>query len=262
MKKSLFIATLCLPAIIGCSDDNSGEEPIDVKLLPEIENVSLNNHSSSQEIMLMRNVESEGATVSLKYDSPWIRDLKLKGEVVSFNVLENTDIETGHRFDTIVISVQEKRIGTICVSQARKPISTERLQWATVDALYRNKALCNSDMSGKEVTMAIYNLSKTTNGQDSYKNYPAFAYCIEMNHDPEHNMEWHLPSMDEMKNYIQGQSYEGTPIFSHNYWWTASENDIRGDAFNLYSKSVASRGSVDKGGSWWVMAFRNGQMEE
>lgn len=260
MRKYLVISALCL-IFIGCSDKNANS-PLDAKLLPKMDNVSLNNHSSFQEVKLARDVDSEGAVVSLKYDSPWIRDLQLKGNIISFNCLENTDIETGHRFDTIIISVQNKRIGTICVTQARKPISSKELQWATIDALYRNKALCNSDMSGKQVTMAIYSLSKTTNGKDSYKNYPAFAYCIEMNHDPENNMEWHLPSLKEMRKYINGQSFEGTPIFSHNYWWTASENDLRGDAFNLYSKSAASRGSVDKWESCWVMAFRNGEMEE
>ncbi len=35
---------------------------------------------------------------------------------------------------------------------------------------------------------------ETTNGNDSYRNYPAFAFCIVMNHDPENNMEWYLPS--------------------------------------------------------------------
>ena len=134
--------------------------------------------------------------------------MKLSGKTISFNVLENSEIETGHRFDTIVISYKNERIGAICVTQARKPISTKRLVWALSNAMYRNKALCNSGMSGLEVTKAIYNLSKTTNGKDSYKNYPAFAYCIEMNHDPENNMEWHLPSENEIRAYAKGQSYK------------------------------------------------------
>lgn len=128
--------------------------------------------------------------------------------------------------------------------------------------MYRDKALCGHGMSGIEITKAIYNLEKTTNGKDSYKNYPAFVYCIEMNHDPENNMEWHLPSFDEMMACRKGQSYIGTPLEQHNYWWTATENSIRGDAFNLYSKSIVSRSSVSKSGDWWVMVFRNGYMEE
>ena len=157
--------------------------------------------------------------------------MKLSGKTISFNVLENSEIETGHRFDTIVISYKNERIGAICVTQARKPISTKRLVWALSNAMYRNKALCNSGMSGLEVTKAIYNLSKTTNGKDSYKNYPAFAYCIEMNHDPENNMEWHLPSENEIRAYAKGQSYKGTPLYQHNYWWSSSENSINGNAY-------------------------------
>ena len=33
-------------------------------------------------------------------------------------------------------------------------------------------------------------------------------------------------------------------------------------AFNVYSGSVASRGSVSKAGEWWVVAYRNGKIEE
>ena len=156
-----------------------------------------------------RDIESEGCIINLKDNSYWITKLKLSGKTISFNVLENSEIETGHRFDTIVISYKNERIGAICVTQARKPISTKRLVWALSNAMYRNKALCNSGMSGLEVTKAIYNLSKTTNGKDSYKNYPAFAYCIEMNHDPENNMEWHLPSENEIRAYAKGQWCEG-----------------------------------------------------
>lgn len=230
--------------------------------LPEMKNISLNYHSSEQTIQLVRDVEKEGAIVFLKDDSYWISKLKLNGNTITFTALENQDVEQGHRYDTIVISINNERKGTICVSQARKPISPERLQWAVSNAMYRNKALCESGLSGQEITQAIYNLEKTTNGQDSYKNYPAFAYCIEMNHDPENNMEWHLPSLSEMKVYAKGQSYDGTPFEKHNYWWSATENSLRGDAFNLYSVTTASRGSVDKGGDWWVMAFRDGKMEE
>ena len=31
---------------------------------------------------------------------------------------------------------------------------------------------------------------------------------------------------------------------------------------NVYSGSVASRGSVSKAGEWWVVAYRNGKIEE
>lgn len=260
MKKNYFqLAILPMMLFTACSsDDENGNE--EVVQLPKTNNVSLNYHSSEQVVSLPVNIESIGCTVQLKDASYWITKLKLAGNTISFNVLENGDIETGHRFDTIVISNKGKKIGSICVTQARKPISTKRLVWAMADAMYRNKALCSSDMSGLEITKAIYNLSKTTNGKDCYKNYPAFAYCIEMNHDPENDMEWHLPSKEEINAYAIAQSFKGTPFYQHVYWWSASE--LNGNAFNIHSESTASRGPVSKGEDWWVMAFRNGKMEE
>ena len=263
MKKiflPLFALTICLAS---CSKEDGNLTTEQIKPLPQLDNISLNYHNSDQEIELTRDIEKEGAILTVKDDSYWISKLKLNGNKITFTALENQDIEVGHRFDTILISINDVRIGSICVSQARKPISGKRLVWAVSDAMYRNKALCTSDMSGMEITKAIYNLEKTTNGKDSYKNYPAFAYCIEMNHDPKRNMEWHLPSLYEMKAYMKGQSYIGTPFDQHNYWWSATENTLTGDdAFNLYSQSAVSRGAVSKGGAWWVMAFRNGKMEE
>lgn len=265
MKKVLFMLPVlaALFVLVSCSNDDNDIEEQSIQNLPSIDNVSLNYHASEQEIVLPMEVESVGAEISLRDNSYWISQLQLSGDIITFKVLENQDTEAGHRYDTIVISAKNKIIGTVCVSQARKPITGKRLVWAVSDAMYRNKALCTSDMSGMEITKAIYNLEKTTNGKDSYKNYPAFAYCIEMNHDPERNMEWHLPSLYEMKAYMKGQSYIGTPFDQHNYWWSATENTLTGDdAFNLYSQSAVSRGAVSKGGAWWVMAFRNGKMEE
>ena len=263
MKKILFLMVAILPTMLftACSDDD-GEEDVKVQKLPQIDNISLNYHPSEEIVSLPRDIESEGCIINLKDNSYWITKFKLSGKTISFNVLENSEIETGHRFDTIVISYKNERIGAICVTQARKPISTKRLVWALSNAMYRNKALCNSGMSGLEVTKAIYNLSKTTNGKDSYKNYPAFAYCIEMNHDPENNMEWHLPSENEIRAYAKGQSYKGTPLYQHNYWWSSSENSINGNAYYIHSESTASIGAVSKGGDWWVIAFKNGKMEE
>lgn len=266
MKKFFSLMTvLALMQIVfvSCSSDDNDSDVNLAPQLPKLKNVSLNYHHSEQNVSLPFDIEAKGCSVYLKYSSYWITKLKLSGRTISFNVLENGDIEIGHRFDTLVISNSKGgRIGSICVTQARRPISMKRLVWAMADAMYKNKALCKSDMSGLEITKAIYNLSKTTNGKDSYKNYPAFAYCIEMNHDPENNMEWHLPSEDEIRVCANGQSYKGTPFYQHNYWWSASENSLTGDAFNIHSESTASRGAVSKSGDWWVMAFRNGKMEE
>lgn len=261
MRYPISILAISIFIFTSCSKDESSQV-INIKPLPQIDNINLNYHNTEQSIEVSRNIEDEGASVSLKDDSYWISKLRLNGSQITFTALENQEMEKGHRFDTIIIDIKGQIIGTICVSQARKPISPKRLAWAMTEAMYKNKALCESELSGQEITKAIYNLEKTTNGKDSYRNYPAFAYCIEMNHDPEKSMEWHLPSLNEMKAYAKGQSYNGTPFEEHNYWWSATENSLRGDAFNLYSASTVSRGSVSKSNDWWVMAFRNGKMED
>ena len=245
---------------ISCSSE---DEPFGkVSPLQHINDVSLNYYPSHKSITLSRDVEVEGAKIYLKKGVSWINNLKLKGNNISFDVEENTTTKEGHRFDTIVIESKGARLGTICVTQARNPFSNTRLKWANSNALYKSSPLSSKDLSGLEMTKLVYNLEKTTGGKDSYKNYPAFAFCIEMNHDPENNMEWYLPSEDEIKSYAHGQSYSGTPIAKHNYWWSSSENSINGNAYNVYSGSVASLGAVTKSEEWWVVAFRNGKIEE
>ena len=67
---------------------------------------------------------------------------------------------------------------------------------------------------------------------------------------------------NEIRAYAKGQSYKGTPLYQHNYWWSSSENSINGNAYYIHSESTASIGAVSKGGDWWVIAFKNGKMEE
>lgn len=241
------------------SDDDVSSQ---IKPLASIDNGSLNYRSSAETVMLSRDVETEGAIVKLKKGVSWINNIRLSGNKILFDVEENTTTTSGHRFDTICVAVKGQVIGTVCVTQARNPFSDTRLAWANSNAMYQNQALSDKDLSGLEMTKLVYNLEKTTGGKDSYKNYPAFAFCIEMNHDPEHNMEWYLPSENEIRSYAQSQSYKGTPIARHNYWWSSSENHYSGAAFNVYSGSVASRGSVSKAGEWWVVSYRNGKIEE
>lgn len=243
-------------------DEEGGGSSTKVTQLPKMNDVSLNYRATSETVTLSRDVEAEGATVSLKKGVSWINNIRLSGKILSFDVEENTTTTTGHRFDTLVVAVKGTPIGTICVTQARNPFSDSRLVWANSNALYRNEPLSTGDLSGLEMTKLVYNLEKTTGGKDSYKNYPAFAFCIEMNHDPENNMEWYLPSEAEIYSYAHAQSYSGTPIAKHNYWWSSSENHLNGNAYNVYSGSVASRGAVSKSQDWWVVAFRNGKIEE
>ena len=245
---ALFLFSAC------SSDDNpTGEDSSqNVSPLPKIENVSLDSHSSSQSVSLSRNIESDGAKVSLKDKSFWISHLTLKGDVITFDVLENTYLEQGHRYDTIEIKVKNIRIGTICVTQARQAISPTRLSWAKQGATYYGKELVD-EKGGLEATRIIYNLEKTTGGKDSYKNYPAFAYCIEMNHDPENNMEWHLPSAAEF-GWTQGDH----PVLSkHNYWWTTENSENYGYPLSQNHGSV----KYSKATEWWVCAAKNGKLQ-
>lgn len=266
MRKLFYVfcyAFIACAIFTACSSDGVEDVIENITPLSKIKDVSLNYRFSSQTISLGRDVQNEGAVVSLKKGVSWINNITLSGNTVSFDVEENNNTSTGHRFDTLIISVKGQRIGTVCVTQARNPFSDTRLEWANTNALFRNQALCSENVSGLEMTKKIYNLEKTTNGKDSYKNYPAFAFCIEMNHDPENNMEWYLPSMGEIRSYEQALSYSGTPIAKHNYWWSSDENTFQGwRAFNVYSGSVASRGAVPKSEDWWVVAFRNGKIEE
>jgi len=273
MKKKVYLYLLTLVTfttlnfcMTSCGgDDEEGGSTTKVTPLPQMNNVSLSYRASVETVTLPRDVQAEGATVSLKKGVSWINNIQLSGKIISFDVEENTGTSSGHRFDTLVVAVNGIRIGTICVTQSRNPFSNTRLVWANSKALYRDKPLSSanlgsSNLGGLEMTKMIYNLEKTTGGKDSYKNYPAFAFCIEMNHDPENNMEWYLPSEDELRSYDHGQSYSGTPIAKHNYWWSSTE-DHEG-AINVYSGSTASRGPVSKSQDWWVAAFRNGKIEE
>lgn len=272
MKTKLIMLAIALIAICSCSKENSDIEPDDpaVEVLDSIDDLSLDYHYSTQTIVLSRDVEQEGATIELKDNSYWISRLELNGKAITFEVIENTESDRGCRYDTIEIKVNEQIIGSVCVSQARSPISLTKLAWALPEAMYSDEWLTNyqDNISGKEMTQLIYDLEKTTNGKDSYKNYPAFAYCIEMNLDPEKNLEWHLPTYSEMQVYQERQSWEDTPFGEHPieryaiYWWAADESNYSYCAHWLNSSSPASSGGTDKTTEMWVMAFRNGAVVE
>ena len=265
---AVFMLSLASVLAVSCGGGDDDEDrpgssvSTKVEPLSPMSDVSLGYRATSQEVTLSRDVQSEGAVVTLKKGVSWINNLHLSGKAITFDVEENTTVSTGHRFDTLVVSVKGTTIGTVCVTQARNPFSDTPLVWSNVGAAYRNAPMGTHGLSGLEATKLVYNLEKTTGGKDTYKNYPAFAFCIEMNHDPEHHMEWYLPSVDEMRSYAHGQSYSGTPVARHNYWWTSTENHLNGNAYNLFSGSTASRGAVPKAEEWWVVAFRNGKIEE
>ena len=143
----------------GDDEESGGSTSTKVSPLPQMSNVSLSYHASVETVTLARDVNN----------------IQLSGKILSFDVEENNVTSSGHRFDTLVVAVNGTRIGTICVTQARNPFSDTRLVWANENALYLNKQLTTTDLSGLEMTKLIYNLEKSTGGKDSYKNYPAFA---------------------------------------------------------------------------------------
>ncbi len=254
--KKIFIALLLISfAMCGCSKEGSVTETPEKKPntnpIAKIDNLSLDSNASSHSITLSRDIENDGGKVELADNATWIKHLKLKGNTVTFDIEENPNITTGHRFDTILVKVTNVRVGSICVSQARSRKSLNTMEWCTTNASYYRKE--TPKLSGKELTKLIYNLAKTTNGTDSYKNYPAFAYCIEMNHDPENNMEWHLPSTYEVPDT------RGDNRFSENYFWTAT--GLRDENFAHVYKTNSGATTKQKDKKYLVFAFRNGSDE-
>ena len=261
MYKRVLASILCIAsiALISCTskiDDGTGnggkeEQKVQPKQLGTINNVSLDSNPSHQEVTLPRNVESEGATVKALDNASWIKHISISGNKLSFDVEENPYVTTGHRFDTLAIFVSDTKIGTICVTQARSRKGAEKLAWCTSNATYYEAETPN--VSGKELTKLIYNLEKTTNGADSYKNYRAFAYCIEMNHDPDKDMEWHLPTEDEVGDI------RGDDRFTDGYYWTAESlrNTTSARVFKTNSGST-TRKKTEKN---LVYAFRNGSAD-
>lgn len=229
-----------------------------VEYLPKMNNISLSYRGqyATAEIPIE---DVSGISVETKYNSHWISQLELIDNNITFYAIENNERDRGYRQDTIFIYKNSIKIGNICVVQARNCISSEPLEWATEDAIYYKEGIDGLKYSGQEITRMIYELEETTGGKDNYKNYPAFAYCIEMNIDPKNNLEWHLPDIEQMENCRGNrQDYLDTPFAEHTNWWSASDSDD--SAWWLYSKSIASRGPNPKFKEYYVMAFRNGEM--
>ena len=223
------------------------------KPLGSFQNISLDSKASEQTITLPRDVSGEGATVKLKDGVSWLNALVLNGNTITFKVEENTNVSTGHRYDTVLVIAQGVRIGAICVSQARPRKSPNNLEWAYAGHTYSQAQIPGAN--GKEMTRVIYNLEKTTNGADNYKNYPAFAYCIEMNHDPEHDMEWYLPCDKDLPDL---RFYK---VFNDNYYWSATSlmsGNYRSASVYKYNAAGTSKRKTEQ---WGVYAFKDGSIE-
>ena len=255
MKQVLYII---IPVIllVGCK---KGDTEPEIKKAPvqlsKIDNISLDSKSSSKTISLSRDVQIENARLELKNKSFWISNLKINADKVSFDVLENIYFDKGFRFDTISILVDNSIIGKIPIVQARNRISDKRQVWANELALYRKTELPLNSYNGLELTKYVYDLEIATNGKDSYKNYPAFAYCIDMNIDPAHNMEWYFPSIEEMLDAHYHNYYFFT---SHVYWWTASDSE----SFAFPHSETNGSTKFSKSEDYWIYAFRVGSKEQ
>lgn len=239
-----------MPLIWACSSDS---EDISSNILAPISTISLDASASSQSVELSRNTNN--ATAQTQDNAFWISDLKVYENKVTFKVIENIYYERGHRVDTVLISEKGHLIGKFAVTQARNRKSNTNLVWAVSDAPCRNQTLELPDKyDGLKNTIYVYNLEKTTGGKDSYKNYPAFAYCIDMNADPENNMEWYLPSYGEVLD-----SENRDEIFKgHVYWWNADNFEGYGFPFGVGSGTTKK----SKGQTYWVYAFHKNTKEK
>lgn len=250
---------ILLSALFFCLE-SCQNEPLQTKVeqLPAIDNVSLNHRG--QDVQIELPTSCTDITVKAQYNSYWIDRLICSDNIITFYAVENTEVDRGYRVDTLRIYQKGIEIGNVCVVQARNSVSPTELKWALPDAIYSKISIDGNRYSGEEITRMVYNLEKTTNGEDSYKNYPAFAYCIDMNIDPENNMEWHLPDFGQMQSYRGNrQDYKDTPFAVHTFWWSATDS---GDCAQwLKSTTTASHAPNPKSYEYHVMAFRNGKID-
>lgn len=248
----VLIAAICM---CSCKNDTETQPPY----MPKIENISLSH--KGQRVSEVLPIDGGNINLRLKYNSYWIQELECQGNTLKFYAVENLERDRGYRSDTIYILRNNSEIGKVCVVQARNCISEKPLKWARAEAKYSKEQIAGLGLSGQEITRLIYNLEKTTQGTDTYKNYPAFAYCIEMNIDPENNLEWHLPDIGQIEDCQEmRQDYKDTPFGVHNNWWSASDRD--GAAYWITTVTGGSYGPSPKSNEYYVMAFKDGEIIE
>lgn len=208
IKNIVCICALSL-ALFACERETPTppvDPPAPLLALDTIAPVSL-GYEAANEVKVSVSKIIERSDISVTADDSWVRDISVKEQTISFMVSENPERTRGYRYLNILIKQEGKEIGRCKVYQSRRPISEEKLAFATEKAS-NNLSDYFSDIEerdGLEMTKFVYNLEKTTGGKDNYKNYPAFAFCIDMNYDPENNMEWFLPSQNDV--YLSDYKY-------------------------------------------------------
>jgi len=216
----LIASSLLLFAAVGCSNDNGGEKP-DTPAVPpqlgELAPISLSHEElvSEKIIPVVYSNKIKITTVGhLSITSQLSAADKSRTKIMLY-IVPNSDDTKGYLESSVSINYDETCIGTFKVYQARRRYSTMPVNWSKAVG-----KLSNLPKDGLEATKYVYNLEKTTNGADSYKNYPAFAWCIDMNYDPENNMEWYLPVYGE-KAYEDIYTSDWN---SHHNFWSSSLN--------------------------------------
>lgn len=217
MKKILFSIMVTL-VIAGCSksgDEKQNEDNTTINI-EKPNDISASYDSEEYTVLLSENLIGVAEAKIHDYNSDFIRNVKLSGNKISFWLEENSNTNRGYREGQIDIIVNGTCIQSFKVYQARNSECSEALQWCNDKGTFTTNDLLDfSKKTGKEITEYIYNLEKTTNGTDTYKNYPAFAYCIEMNHDLP-NIEWYLPTKNEMENILIEKGYR---YFKNKEFW-------------------------------------------
>ena len=242
LRYALFSTLLCaLFLFVSCGDGND-PKPTPPSKLGEIAPVSLSSKSSIPEVTVSRSLKDP----TFKNDDFWIKNIDSAGNKVTFEVIENNYYEKGFRGSKIDIYEGSTKIGEIPVYQARPATSNTTLQWCNNKAIYREEILFKDNMTALDAIKFVYNLEKTTGGKDSYKNYPAFAYCIEMNYDPENNMEWYLP---EVLTVLGREKFD-----KYDYYWSCEDLYFE-YAFTNTNKYVIK--SYPKSSKYWVRAFNS-----
>lgn len=220
MKKILFVLSMLSTLVFnGCSGDNA-EDNINELTIDKPADISASYESKEYVVKLSKDLTGLAEVTIHDYNSDFIRDLKLAGDKIEFWLDKNANTSRGYRTGQIDIISNGKVIQSFNVYQSRSPFAPTTLQWSNANATFDAEELSDivQRSTAKEITQFIYSLDKKTNGRDSYKNYPAFAYCIEMNHDPENNMEWYLPIGMPLPIMRNG----GWNLVNFDEYWTAA----------------------------------------